>query len=404
MAKPKQRQDGEGSVFQTKNNGQLVWCASSTYWHEGKRRFVRGFGATPQQAIANRSKNLSQRVSKRPVERRTGTSATTLLNLWLSALDGTVGPETLRKYRRDLEIHILPHLKGETIETLTEERCHKLFYSDLNTIGTSARKHAYRTFRGMLNFAVKRRLIEASPLHFVPEPQHTSVVEQSDTKWINKRISIAKGLLRWIGQPENPYHDVYPLFLMLFLGLRRAEILGLEWSCANQLTRKGHASIVIKQQLSRHEKHSGQTGYYIKPTTKSKKARSIRLPERWRLALIEEKKKQRRSTAISSDLIFVRPNGSPWTYKTFYDTYYEVLTAYINHKRDHPKPLDESETIRPHAIRHLCASILFDEGVSLEVVQEILGHSDRAMTLHYTHLTRNSKTKAAASLEKALLT
>jgi site-specific recombinase XerD len=66
--------------------------------------------------------------------------------------------------------------------------------------------------------------------------------------------------------------------------------------------------------------------------------------------------------------------------------------------KDGPATLDNFY-FRPHAVRHLAASMMFDKGIQLEVAQEILGHSDKAVTQYYTHLTREAKRLATRSLE-----
>ena len=43
-----------------------------------------------------------------------------------------------------------------------------------------------------------------------------------------------------------------------------------------------------------------------------------------------------------------------------------------------------------HSLRHTCASWLVDVGVSLYVVQNILGHSNISTTQIYSHLSQNT--------------
>ena len=51
-------------------------------------------------------------------------------------------------------------------------------------------------------------------------------------------------------------------------------------------------------------------------------------------------------------------------------------------KRAHlSNPVPELKNINPHILRHSCARILKDRGLSLEVVQKVLGHSSYKITM-----------------------
>lgn len=48
------------------------------------------------------------------------------------------------------------------------------------------------------------------------------------------------------------------------------------------------------------------------------------------------------------------------------------------------------KNIRIHDLRHSCASLLINQGVSISLVAKFLGHSNIATTLNtYTHLFKN---------------
>ena len=59
--------------------------------------------------------------------------------------------------------------------------------------------------------------------------------------------------------------------------------------------------------------------------------------------------------------------------------------------------------IRFHDLRHSCATLLYDNGVSLKEIQEWLGHSNIATTANiYTHLNYKNKINSANAIMSLL--
>ena len=59
--------------------------------------------------------------------------------------------------------------------------------------------------------------------------------------------------------------------------------------------------------------------------------------------------------------------------------------------------------LRLHDLRHSFASFLVNAGVSLYVVQQLLGHLNYRTTQRYSHLMPEALTKAVASLDADLM-
>lgn len=55
----------------------------------------------------------------------------------------------------------------------------------------------------------------------------------------------------------------------------------------------------------------------------------------------------------------------------------------------------------PYATRHTFASRLVQRGITLQVVQQLLGHTTLAMSMRYAHLADVSFTNAVSVLEAA---
>jgi len=71
----------------------------------------------------------------------------------------------------------------------------------------------------------------------------------------------------------------------------------------------------------------------------------------------------------------------------FYNLTRETLRYYWDRARS-AMGLDDDDQFVPHALRHTCATRLVQSGVSLYVVQKILGHSSIQVTEKYAHLSQ----------------
>ncbi len=107
------------------------------------------------------------------------------------------------------------------------------------------------------------------------------------------------------------------------------------------------------------------------------KERLIPFGDRLKGGIVEFLKKRKialRNNEVGS--FFVRKDGSPITG----DTIYHVVNRGF-------KNGSLCEKHGPHAFRHTFATCLLNDGVKLNAVKELLGHSSLASTSIYTHIT-----------------
>lgn len=393
MSAPKQRHDGEGTVFKTVSNGQAVFYAQETFRDAtGQRRYITGTGKTPAEAMKRRAANRVKRLNRLQQEEGKTPTLAEYVESYLLNRQGSLSPESLRKYRRDFEIHLFPQLGKTRLGEITVQQLDKIFHSASSTLGESAKWHVYTNLNALFNHSVKFEVLEKNPLRLVSKPKKVSKVAREDAKYINARVSAATNFLKWLSNEDTVDASTYTRILLMFLGLRRAEILGLEWDCINQLKTKGKATLVIRQQLKRYEKHEAKTGWYLHRNTKSKEDRVIYLPEVYRLALVEVKKLKRVSASDDfKDVIFLTPEGKPTIWSVHDRSFKKLYETYLNRSKNPQSFLE----FRPHYARHIAASFMLEQGISIEAIQSVLGHSEAAMALHYAHLTKEAKQGAA---------
>lgn len=139
-------------------------------------------------------------------------------------------------------------------------------------------------------------------------------------------------------------------------GLRKSEIQNLKWSDVNF-----------------------QEGYIGVHGTKNGESRYCPMNQDARNALLQFRKHPK------SPYIFCGKDGEPYNFRKSFET-----------------ALGKSGIInfRFHDLRHTFASYLAQRGVDLNTIRELLGHKSLDMTLRYSHLSKDHKTRAVALLEQ----
>jgi integrase len=175
---------------------------------------------------------------------------------------------------------------------------------------------------------------------------------------------------------------------MLSTGLRRGEALGLQWQDFDEQ----NGVLLIRRALTRED------GVLVNKDTKTLKSRrAINLPdELQRLLKVHradqnaERLKLGRAWSKSGH-IFTTATGTPIDPRNMYREFRNLCrTAQIG-------------DWHPHELRHSAASLMLAQGVKIQVVSEVLGHSSIRMTSDvYGHILAPDR-QAAADAMGALL-
>ena len=155
--------------------------------------------------------------------------------------------------------------------------------------------------------------------------------------------------------------------ILLFTGLRRGELLALTWDNVHF----DDKYILVCQTLVR-----GDSGFYINPTTKSRKDRIVPLNS-YSLELFRLQK-----SISCSDFVF-----DSMSFKTFAKRYKNYLAK------------KNIRYLTPHKLRHTFATFLLRSGTDTETARAILGHSDISTTQIYVHTDEDTIRKALDSLK-----
>lgn len=311
------------------------------------------------------------------------------LEQWLvSYAEMNVSAKTLERYQGIVRKHLIPALGSMPLPRLSPLHIQQ-HYSDAlkggrkdgREGGLSAQSvlHHHRLLHEALQMAVRWQLLARNPADAVEPPR---VVER-DVEVIDEAKAV------WLMDAARGTRLYLPIILAVCAGLRRGEIVGLQWEDFDDAA----ARLWIRRSLE--ETKLGGVKF---KTPKSKRGpRSVALPATAVDALREhcELREQHREAFgndyANLDLICCVEDGSIWKPSAFTSAYRALLKR---RKLNGPSF---------HALRHSHASQLVRAGVDIKAVSERLGHSKAGFTLNtYAHLRPGQDDEAAKRIETGL--
>ena len=185
--------------------------------------------------------------------------------------------------------------------------------------------------------------------------------------------------------------------LAIFSGLRKGELLALEWSDvdfkADTISVTKAVAVVAGQQITKA------------PKTKNSR-RTVSIPHFLTLRLQALKASQLSYRLSVGDYwqggnwIFTQTNGKQMNYSTPYAALQDAIKRYNEGK----KPTDQLPAIPFHGLRHTSATLLIASKQDVRTVSSRLGHAQASTTMNiYAHALQESDRKAANALENMLV-
>jgi len=384
------RPSGDGSLYRT-NDGR--WRAVVDLgWVDGKRRRKYVSGATQSQALERLRQ--AQRELDHGVVSDDRLTVGQFLSRWATQnLPGQVSGTTLDDYVHMIRLHLDPGLGRKRLARLT--------VSDVDALWTAKRDAGYKPNTVRIMRAVLRRALAQAEREGLVSRNVAALSQPARLGQPNGRSLTVEQARKLLDAAKGDRLEA-AFLLLLSYGLRRGELLGLAWADLDPRRR----TLEVRQAVRRRKSARDDEGTYLGGVSnrvelaelKTRRSRRVLyLTEEVLEALDAHARRQELERAEAGDLwvetglIFTSLVGTPIDPDNFAKAFVRLCKrAGLGHWH-------------PHEARHSAASVMLAQGVPLEVVSEVLGHSSIYITKDvYGHLAEGAKRQAAERMAEVL--
>lgn len=407
--KKRTRRNRDARPYRRKSDGKWVAVA---YWPNGKRKPC--YGNSADEAEEKRQRFYREIEDQSPVTvGRTDTLEHYLRGSWLKVTlpqqvaDGCLAESTLDSYREKCELHIIPHLgKVPLVELGTAHIRHWLLELSKKpssrtpkkarpgektprpaTLSPRTRAYCFAVLRRALNDAVDDDLIKSNPMLRVKPP----VVEKRETQpltheEIGKLLGAAAGDRLWA------YWVV-----VLALGLRRGEGLGLRWEDLDLDSGTVRLQKSVQRLRGELDETTGRRkGRLAVKGLKTQASKATMAMPRSAVEALREHRKAQTAERLAAkvwankDLVFTTTVGTP------------IEPRNINRAWNALCDRAGVRRVRVHDLRHAAGSLLLGK-VDLKVIQTTLRHTRLSTTADiYVHVLDDVQREAAEGMDEVL--
>jgi integrase len=377
----KRRPNGGGTISR-RADGRYMGRAYVTDT-DGNRVRKTVYGATWDEANEKLGKLQDQERHGIPVPSRAW-SVGEWLDYWIEHI---VRPNrednTYDKYESKVRLYIRPRLGKKPLARLSAAQV-RAFMATLTRqqIPAPTRFEVLRTLRNALNRAIKEEILTRNVALLVDMPK---VSKDKGAAW-NAREAIA--FLR-----SARAHRFYAAcVLVLVLGLRRSELLGLRWQDIDFDARQ----FTPVKQVQRKK----GVGFILKDLKTESSQATLPLPEFCARVLEARRELQELERKIAGDHWHQEPD-----HDVIFSSEHGGLTDPVGFSRTFDRLVKRAgvRRITVRLARHTCGTLLAFLKVHPKVAQAILRHSRISMTMDvYTHVAGDSEREAVAMLAELL--
>lgn len=381
------RSNGEGTIYKHKSG---MWCAQ--YSHKEKRYSVY---AKTQAAVKAKLKEAISKIDSGIDPKNEKLTFAEWLNHWLEVYaKPVVKTSTYVGYETAARLHIIPSIGKVKMCSLTTGVFQE-FFNEKSAAGRADGKDGglsaktLRNIYNMLHLCLKstvndgiivKNVIEnvRLPKCDIKEERVLSIEEQ------DKLISAAR---------TDKNISTFGIILLLFTGMRRGELLALQWRDVNFEKR----SVLVSKTLNRlpdYSESGAKTKIVIGTAKTSTSRREIPLLDRIFEELLLYKERQKKAMAakglLQTEDTYIIANRN---FSVFEPKGFDNLVKRI--ERD-----SGIKSANIHSFRHTFATRCIESGMDILVVSHILGHAQASTTLNkYGHCLPDHKRDCIGKLD-----
>jgi len=349
--KKSRRRNGDGNTYRHKNGWRTVIS------HKGHTVTAMGRSEQESRRLAKEKIKALPIYDGSLVPAAAKLTTGEFLANWVTKKHKTsIAATTYRRYLSLINIHIIPALGAIKLQAITKNHVNALILQ-MRENGQSARsqQQARAVLSAAFESAMEDDLVASNPvgksrtitldksqIHPFSLPEVQTLLSKTDDEQMQARVRVA-----------------------VLYALRQGEALGLQWNDID-FEKK---TIFVWQQIQKIE------GKYQFVKLKSEDSiRTLELDDETLAVLKAHKIKQNKDRLALGDkwedqnLVFTTAIGKPIDCKTDYRRWHRALA-------NAGLPIK-----RLHDARHTAATLLFDQGVDIEVIRRFMGHSSVLLT------------------------
>ncbi|MGN0678677.1 MAG: tyrosine-type recombinase/integrase, partial [Oscillospiraceae bacterium] len=270
-------------------------------------------------------------------------------------------------------------LKGNNIRKVSAERLSAALGKDVvelfaaqedRGLADTTILHYHRLISTILNTAVQWQVLLSNPCQRVKPPK----VKHKEARYLDE-IQAAQLLER---VQEEPYQYNVIVQLLLYTGMRRGELCGLEWQDVDFFTNCLHirrSSLYIPEKGVFEDEPKNETSKRVIKLSAS----AVQLLKDYK-AWQEQQKAELGSAWQNTNRLFTSWNGKPINPDTITAWFHDFV------QRNNLPPCSV------HSLRHTNATLLIASGAPIKTVSKRLGHSNVSTTVNipYGHTHQSS--------------